>query len=448
MELFVSYVIMILESFIYYRFTNLNMDIKYKHKIRVFVFAIILFTLLSRKAVYNMNLSFWNSAMDILLYAVCFGIPFFFYNASVMKKILIPAVFILIISIYEILTIKLTSILIQKPAEELRESNSIVFYVISILLPVVLLLLINLIYKKKEVDLTFTWDSRIEMYIILIANVIFIVFTAQLWKFSVDKKISIELVLSTMMFIIVINSVMTIILIYRSYRRAEKQMEDNLKMQQIEMENRLNKDMTEVIESLRGLRHDMNTHMGVLKGLVDFGQYDELKEYLDIIYMDVKLSNIYLVIPHPALSILINSKIAKANDLKIEFEPIVSVKTIHLEDNDICALIGNLLENAIEACEKVTDNRYISFSIRESNDFCFIHCENTYEVKPICKGGTFVTSKGETGWHGIGIKNIRSIVNKYSGKIDIDVGELFVVDISLPWLEIPPVKISSILSHS
>ena len=73
------------------------------------------------------------------------------------------------------------------------------------------------------------------------------------------------------------------------------------------------------MENLRGLRHDMNTHMGILKGLTDFEQYDELKKYLDSIYTDIKRSNSFIVVPHPALSILINSKISKANDLNIDF---------------------------------------------------------------------------------------------------------------------------------
>ena len=103
-----------------------------------------------------------------------------------------------------------------------------------------------------------------------------------------------------------------------------------------------------------------------------------------------------------------------------------------MEDKDICALIGNMLENAIEASDKVISNKYIGFSIIEKSNSLFIHCENTYEVMPIRKGDSFLTSKKGARWHGIGMKNIQSIVKKYNGTMDIFFDELFVVDISVP----------------
>jgi sensor histidine kinase YesM len=408
------------------------MDFKYRYRSKLIVFVTILFTLFLKKEIYDVNISLWSNAVDTLLIAVCLGIPFFFYDASIIKKLILPSIFFLVMAIYEIITIALTAFLLHKTMEEVRDHRSLLFYVLSILVPVIVLIWLSLIYKRRKFNLTLSADSRIEMYVILISNIVFIAFTAELWKSSADNIISINMIIPTMMSIIIINSVLTMILLYKSYQRAEKQMENNLKMQQIEMENRLNQDMTEVMENLRGLRHDMNTHMGILKGLTEFKQYDELKKYLESIYTDIKISNSYLAIPHPALSILINSKILKASDLNIDFQPMVSFKTIQMDEKDICALIGNLLENAIEACEKVFSEKYIGFTIMEKNNCLLIHCENTFEIMPIRKGESFLTSKKEEQWHGVGIKNIQSIVKRYNGTMDIAVEQMFVADICLP----------------
>lgn len=432
MSLFLNYIVMGLESFIYYRFMNVNMNFKYKYKSRLIVFTLIFTTLFLRKQIYDVNIAFWSTSMDILLIAVCLVIPFLFYDTSIIKKITIPSIYLLGMALYEYVTIALAALLMQKTLEEVRGSRSILFHSLSIVLPAIVFVWLNLIYKKRRFNLFFLADSRVEMYIILISNIVSISFTADLWKSSSDQVINRNTILPIMMSIIVLNSILTMILLYKSYQRAEKQMEHNLKMQQIEMEQQLNQDMTEVMENLRGLRHDMNTHIGILKGLTDFEQYEELKKYLDSIYNDIKFSNSYLAIPHRAVSILINSKISKTNDLNIEFHPVISFKTISMEDKDICALIGNLLENAIEACNKMSSNKYIGFSMIEKRNGLFIHCENTYEVKPIRNGNNFYTLKEERKWHGIGMKNIQSIINKYNGELDIEVGEFFVVDIKLP----------------
>ena len=236
MDLFVNYIVMILEALIYYRFMNLNMDFKYKHRSRLIVLVIILFTLFVRKELYDVNIPLWNTTMDTMLYAICLGIPFFFYAAPIVKKLILPIIYLLVVAIYEIIAIALTAFLMQRSMEEVRDHRSLTFYALSILLPVVVLLLLNLVYRKRKFDLTLSTDSRIETYVILISNILFIAFTAELWKLSANKTININMILPAMMSIIVINSILTMILLYKSYQRAEKQMENNLKMQQIEME--------------------------------------------------------------------------------------------------------------------------------------------------------------------------------------------------------------------
>lgn len=87
--------------------------------------------------------------------------------------------------------------------------------------------------------------------------------------------------------------------------------------------------------------------------------------------------------------------------------------------NDLCSVLSNLLENAIEACKKnkVEKNKSIDLIIRKINKMIFIKIENPIEIKPILKEESFLTSKQEKDLHGWGLKSVQSVVEKYGGEI-------------------------------
>ena len=78
-----------------------------------------------------------------------------------------------------------------------------------------------------------------------------------------------------------------ILLCYKLTNLANKELETQLKMQQIELENKLNEDLSAVVQNLRSLRHDMNNHIGIIHGLLETKEYDLLNEYLDDMYNTV-----------------------------------------------------------------------------------------------------------------------------------------------------------------
>lgn len=103
---------------------------------------------------------------------------------------------------------------------------------------------------------------------------------------------------------------------------------------------------------------------------------------------------------------------------------------------DMCSLFGNLMENAVEAVEKVPEkeNRLININIRPVAGQVFFCVENSYAEEPVMRGGLpLSTKKSEAGYHGYGIKSVKMIAEKYGGNFTLGAKDgIFRVSILFP----------------
>ena len=86
---------------------------------------------------------------------------------------------------------------------------------------------------------------------------------------------------------------------------------------------------------------------------------------------------------------------------------------------DLCAILGNLLDNALEAAGQVseTDQRFIRLTIRRIHQMLVIKVENSFSTIPIQEDGVFQTTKRESGLHGWGLKSAQTAAEKYDGMV-------------------------------
>ncbi len=109
-----------------------------------------------------------------------------------------------------------------------------------------------------------------------------------------------------------------------------------------------------------------------------------------------------------------------------------------MDVTDICSLFGNMLENAIEATEKICDEskRIINVIIRPIANRLFICVENYFEERPVFRDGLPVSRKDDGNYHGFGMKSIKMITEKYDGVLSNGVdGEIFRISILFPLCE-------------
>ncbi len=290
----------------------------------------------------------------------------------------------------------------------------------------IIIVLHLLVRTRKRIFTDFTRDFFLIISICACyALILFSLFYNENIYISTNTAIALSLLV---MFLV---SALALYLLQKITKKSEEIMTTNLKFQQIEMEHKQNQDMTIVVEDLRTLRHDMNNHMSVLQGLLSMGEYQDAKDYLSTITSELDVANSFVFTDNKVLSVLMNHKAAKARQAGITFDTEIMTSVTPFSDSDLCALLGNILENAIEACAG-HEKPYIFFSIKKTNGRLLITCDNTFTIPPVFEKGSLVTTKADKAYHGIGTKTIRSIVENYQGTVSFTADDMFHVHVDVP----------------
>jgi sensor histidine kinase YesM len=207
---------------------------------------------------------------------------------------------------------------------------------------------------------------------------------------------------------------------------SNEQMALKLLNQQRELQFAYAKDIDLSLSEMKSVRHDMANHISCIKGLLEYQEYDKLEDYVEKLSGPLESGSDIILTDHPAISSFIYSKIGKARKLDIHVDLKTDLQSsINIDDLDLSVLFGNILDNAIEACVKITKGeRNIELSIQQQMGCFVIHCVNTMnEIIIDKKNNTFISNKSNKNRHGIGLKNINAIVEKYDGQLDINTNE-------------------------
>ena len=214
---------------------------------------------------------------------------------------------------------------------------------------------------------------------------------------------------------------LTGIMIFRLNRQYETEKElAELKERQADLLERdynvLNKAYSENARTF----HDMHNHIGAVRSLLTAEKYDKAIEYLDNLQKPVSsiASNVWT--GDETVDYLINSRVAAAESEGISFETQIEFpKGTNIGGADLCAVLGNLLDNAFEAVrrDKDTENRSITLIIRRINHMLVIKIANTFNGEINITGGKLRTTKTNGGLHGWGVESARTAAAKYDGTI-------------------------------
>ncbi len=166
--------------------------------------------------------------------------------------------------------------------------------------------------------------------------------------------------------------------------------------------------------------HDMHNHIGAVRNLLTAEKYDKALEYLDDLQKPVSDITAAVWTGDETVDYLINSRIAAAENDDISFETQIEFpKNTDIGSADLCAVLGNLLDNAFDAVRKDnrTENRRISLTIRRINRMLIIKVVNTFDGEINISCGKLRTTKTDGGLHGWGVESARTAAAKYDGTI-------------------------------
>lgn len=197
--------------------------------------------------------------------------------------------------------------------------------------------------------------------------------------------------------------------------------EEKIKLEFAEAHNTLLEENYKVINQMyvnnAKLYHDMNNHLNILYQLVNEGNLEKAKSYIKEIGKPITALSKVVWTGDDVVDAVINSKLSKMNekgivtDINVEFP-----SNTNILQNDMCTILANLLDNSIEALEKLDYKGRVWLTVRRINQILLIKVENDC----IDDGSQFrwETSKNDKILHGWGLANVRDTVEKYNGTIE------------------------------
>ena len=188
-------------------------------------------------------------------------------------------------------------------------------------------------------------------------------------------------------------------------------------------QNKLMKQQMDEIENIymtmRGWRHDYHNHLQSLKGYLSLNKVEQMKDYLNELETDLDSIDTLYHSGNLQLDSILNAKLAIAEKGQIRIHCDASIPPqLHVSDLDLCVILGNLLDNAIESCRKINDpdERFIRVYIGILKKQLYISITNaTSETVKQRTDHYFTTKRGD---HGHGLKRVDQVVKKYDGYLN------------------------------
>lgn len=290
-----------------------------------------------------------------------------------------------------------------------------------VVIQIVLFYLTRFMIKRTKKDSTYSlkWN---EWFVLLIIPVISI-FTMSFVSLII---INIEEQLSPMQHIFSILSILGILmtnsLVYVLYVNMQKdhakQLEYSILQQAFKSQEKSVEETKILYQSVRSIRHDLKQHFQVALTMLHSGKIDEAVDYMEK-YNDTVLDGISnkVFCDNDVVNYIINSKSKICSDRHIKIYIYIANEIPEFSDLDLCVLLGNALDNAIEGVP-VDGNNEIYLELRNVDNFFMISVKNTITNSVLEYNPNLISTKNEKDVHGLGILSMKEVVQKYNGSIE------------------------------
>ena len=230
-----------------------------------------------------------------------------------------------------------------------------------------------------------------------------------------------------------INGILLLIIVLKTIKDIKEKSEESLLKEKVDMQYNYYLNLQETQNKVKRLYHDMSNHMMCIKSMSS--EKEDVNKYIDEVSKELNgIKEIYNT-GNMILDIVLNEKQVDCNENNINlFCDINFSKCNFIEMIDVCSIFSNILDNAIEACNKIkNDEKYIKIRGTFVKSYYVIRCENSKVNKIKIKNNRIISSKKDKFIHGIGLKSVKSSLKKYDGELEIeDFEDKFLVQIYIP----------------
>ncbi|MEE0247919.1 GHKL domain-containing protein [Peptacetobacter hiranonis] len=295
------------------------------------------------------------------------------------------------------------------------------------ILIIIFIKIINKILKNK----IYVYAS----YIILVNSVfimlkILVRFAEMHGPFQIEQYL---IIMEVVPQLAIIAITVTIYIVIEMKKENEERIKEKQAYNRLETKNDYYEKVEESQNQIRRLYHDMNNHLYNIQMMNKSSE--DASDYIVSLQNELKEARKTRVSGNSLFDIIVDEKMNICKNKGIEFDIDVDSKnTGFIKNMDMSSILANILDNAIEACDKMTSNKkYIKLTSMWADDMFIIICENSKENEVKKIGDRFITDKLNKSEHGIGIKSVEKSVKNYDGNMMIFCDDnLFKVKIMIP----------------
>lgn len=385
-----------------------------------------------------------NNLIDAILF-ISFGIYYnYFYNIGYVKYILFFCLFNVYYDLIKnyllerILFFIITGSVISSEGALLVSDFERLKVDISINL-VILFTYHTIRFLNRRLQL---FDSEKRNYIYLLfalsVNLISIVGNYIFYKFEQFGKLYSEKYVFDFLLtpkLILASSIVLILLFKQILKENKLKAQNELMQNKLDMQYKYYLNIQESHMKVKKLYHDINNHICCIDNLKN--NSSEVDEYINNLKCEIKDFKCIYNTGNMILDIIINEKSKVCTNKGINFTCDINFSKVNfIKQIDVSSIFDNILDNAIEACDKITDediDKYIRIKGTIIKSFFIIKCENSKVNSVKIHKDILLTDKIDKFMHGIGIQSIKSSLEKYNGEILFeDEKNKFMINIYIP----------------
>lgn len=223
--------------------------------------------------------------------------------------------------------------------------------------------------------------------------------------------------LSVYLTLLSVAYILRVVAAYKEFEVSSARL--TLARNQIAMQTEYYDALSAQMNEVRSVRHDVRHFVGALKRLSDEGRYEELSRFLNEYAERSDTEPLPVFCENVVANSILGYYSLRFKEHGIVFHCACQIpKQLSISDSDLCVVLGNALENAMEACKKLEDQeaRSVSTEARTVNGQLLIKIANAYNGTLNQRDGRYLTTKGGP-YHGMGLRNIQKVVDTYGGYV-------------------------------
>ena len=392
---------------------------KMRHKGWINLIQVLL--LLSSMCLYSYGLSKYFLLRQIIAISVFSLFMFWYVRISLKKSFILAILFDALLLAMDYLAYLIIGRLSlgRNLSEQQYEIGAVLAYLLVKVILFLLILIIRKQFGKKSMEMMLDteWLRFLFFPVFTIAAI-----SAMLYSFSYVQTVEQANLLSVIAFGMVVMNIVVFYLINDIVER-EMKMHEN-KVFQIQAKNQLEmyRSISENFDNQKRKTHEYKNQIACIESLLNKKQYTKLEEYVKKIYGSLNSEPDAINTNNVIVNAILNTKYQEADKKGIVFVFRVNdLSGLRVNDEDVVTILSNLLNNAIEACEACEDKKVIKFKFMKENDLIIISVKNTYNYDIVYENGEIKSTKtSSVDEHGVGIKNILKIIEKYGGSYIIE----------------------------